>query len=128
MRLRISRCLVDRLRAIVAADPHREVCGLLLGRDGEIEAIAEALNVARDPQISFEIDPRVLIDAAKAERAGHRAVIGSYHSHPSGVAQPSRRDLEMAEPGQVWLIFTLTEMGAWLRGHNDFRELTLDIR
>jgi proteasome lid subunit RPN8/RPN11 len=123
----ISRPLLDRLHVIVAADPAREVCGLLLGRDGQVEAIAEAANVAADPRIAFEIEPRVQIDALKAARAGGPAVIGCYHSHPSGLAQPSRRDVDMAQPGDLWLIFAPGQATAWLRGNNEFERLTLDI-
>ncbi|HTI31407.1 MAG TPA: M67 family metallopeptidase [Sphingomonas sp.] len=124
----ISRSLLDRLRAIVAADPRREVCGLLLGHEGEIEAIIEAANVATDPRVSFEIDPRVQIDAVKAARNGGLAIIGSYHSHPNGAARPSQWDLELARSGELWLIFAAGAATAWLRGHNDFQPLTLDIR
>lgn len=127
MSARISRVLLERLQAIAAADPAREVCGLLLGHDGEIKAIAEAANVAADPYLSFEIDPRVLIDATKAARHGGPAVIGSYHSHPRGVARPSRWDVEMSHPGELWLIFTANEATAWLRGHNDFHRVNLQL-
>jgi desampylase len=127
MSMRISRSLLARLLAIAAADSAREVCGLLLGQAGAIEAYVEATNVAADPQISFEIDPRVQIDAAKAARDGGPQVIGCYHSHPSGVARPSAWDLEMAEPGAVWLIFAGGAVTAWQRGDTQFQELSLEV-
>ena len=127
MNARISRNLLDRLHAIVAADPAREVCGLLLGRDGVIEAMVEAANVAADPQISFEIDPRAQFGAIKAARAGGPPIIGCYHSHPSGVARPSLRDLEMAQPGELWLIFAGATVAAWRRAATEFQQLSLEV-
>lgn len=82
-----------------------EVCGLLLGVAGRIEAIAPAANVAPDPARHFELDPAVLIGAHRAARGGGPAVIGHYHSHPSGVAAPSLTDAENSAPdGSFWLI------------------------
>ena len=43
--------------------------------------------------------------AQKAARANGRAIIGCYHSHPNGRAEPSPRDLEAAfGEGFVWVI------------------------
>lgn len=82
-----------------------EVCGLLLGVAGRIEAIQPVANVAPDPARHFELDPAVLIAAHRAARQGGRAVVGHYHSHPSGVAEPSRTDAESSAPdGSLWLI------------------------
>ena len=126
--MQISRSQLDRLHAIVAADPVREVCGLLLGSDGVVDAIVEAANVAPDPQMMFEIDPRVLIAARKAERAGGARIVGCYHSHPSGMARPSRWDREMSQPNDVWLIFAGADVTAWLRGTDEFQQLGLEVR
>lgn len=82
-----------------------EACGLLLGVPGRIEAILPAANVAPDPARHFELDPAVLIAAHRAARHGGPAVIGHYHSHPSGLAQPSMTDAESSAPdGSLWLI------------------------
>ncbi len=125
MTARIARNLLDRLHAIAAADPGREVCGLLLGRNGDIEAIAVSVNLAADPRVSFEIDPRVQIDAIKAARSGGLPVIGCYHSHPSGDERPSGRDLEMARIGSLWLIVTGEGIGAWYRSATAFEAVPL---
>jgi desampylase len=126
MSLRISRALLGRLHSLAAADPAREICGLLLGRDGVIEAIVEARNVAADPARTFEIDPRVQIDAVRAARNGGLPVMGCYHSHPGGLAQPSAHDLAMAEPGSMWLIFAGDEVAAWQRGDTRFHRVTIE--
>ena len=89
-----------------AAHPH-ECCGLLLGdaATATVQEARPAANVANEPRHRFEIDPTALLAAYKGARTGGPAVIGHYHSHPHGSAQPSVTDAEMAEKrGEYWLI------------------------
>ena len=104
MRIEIATGLIDAVIALAAADAGREVCGLLFGTPGRIADFAPAANVADDPATTFEIDPAALFAAHRAARAGGPAIIGCYHSHPSGRAWPSPRDAAGAEPGHYWLI------------------------
>lgn len=113
MAVTISRALGDRIAALAAADPRREVCGLLLGDGARIEAIIVAANVADDPARRFEIDPRVIFRAMRAERAGGPRVIGHYHSHPGGSGEPSAEDARLARPGPLWLIVAQGRIRAW---------------
>lgn len=104
MTVRISRLLIDRITAL-AEETGDEVCGLLLGVTDHIHAIRPAANVASDPSRHFEIDPTVLIAAHREARRGGPAVIGHYHSHPSGIAEPSATDAACAAPdGALWII------------------------
>lgn len=97
-----------------AAASRDEVCGLLLGRGDTIDRLVPCRNVAADPAVRFEIDPTALIAAHRAARGGAPAVIGHYHSHPSGVARPSPRDAADAAPdGSIWLIVAGEEVTAW---------------
>jgi proteasome lid subunit RPN8/RPN11 len=87
-----------------AAMPH-ECCGLLLGIGNRIDSIIATANVADDPARHFAIDPRALIDAHRAARAGGPQVLGYYHSHPAGPASPSATDrAEAAGDGRIWAI------------------------
>lgn len=114
MAVTISRMLLDQIQAIAAAD-RAEVCGLLLGVAGRIEAIAPAANVAPDPARHFELDPAALITAHRAARAGSAQIIGHYHSHPSGVAVPSATDAACAAPdGSLWLIVAGGDARLWV--------------
>jgi proteasome lid subunit RPN8/RPN11 len=123
----ISRTCLDRLLAEAAASPAREVCGLLFGTDGRIDTAVATANVAARPEDAFEIDPRALIAAYRAERAGGPRLIGHYHSHPSGSARPSARDAAAAEPGSVWLILGGGEARLWRADADGFREMPLAI-
>lgn len=88
-----------------AATGGLEACGLLLGTGDRIDAATVAANVAADPTRRFEIDQTHLFAAHRAERAGGAAILGYWHSHPSGLAEPSPTDAAMADPdGRVWAI------------------------
>lgn len=105
MGVHLSRSLLERISALAAADPGREICGLLLGRDNDVETILPAANVSTDPARSFEVDPATLIAAHRAARQGGRQVLGHYHSHPSGDVAPSAADAASASAdGALWLI------------------------
>ncbi|MEG8223392.1 M67 family metallopeptidase [Sphingomonas sp. HH69] len=133
MSVTISSLLRDRIVALAAADDG-EICGLLLGQAGRIEAIAPAANVAADPARHFELDPAVLIAAHRAARSGGPGVVGHYHSHPSGVAVPSATDAACAMPdGTLWLIVAGEDVRLWRAqpgqgGAVAFVEALLDIR
>lgn len=105
--------LRDDLRAAAAASDD-EVCGLLLGRDGRVEQALACRNVAATPATRFELDPAALLAAHRAARGGGLAVLGHYHSHPSGDATPSPRDGADAAPdNSLWLIVARDVVTAW---------------
>ena len=102
----------EDLRAIEvfaeAAYPN-ECCGLLSGAEeagiAYVDGIHESENVADEPARRFEIDPALRLRLQRTLRQGGRRVVGIYHSHPTGLAHPSPRDLEAAwEPDLVWLV------------------------
>jgi proteasome lid subunit RPN8/RPN11 len=93
-----------------------ECCGLLVGRvhpNGTVEAVRAhaAANLGKQPN-RFEIDPRLWVDLARALGKGPLKVVGLYHSHPDGPAQPSSVDLEAAWGEElVWLIVSVSGGG-----------------
>jgi proteasome lid subunit RPN8/RPN11 len=113
MTVRIATALIDRIIAHAAETPDREVCGLLFGTDATIEAARPAANVADTPARTFEIDPKALFAAIRAERQGGPRLAGFYHSHPSGDPAPSPRDAAAAEPGRLWLIVAGGQVAAY---------------
>ncbi len=123
--IRIAVHLLDRILTEAAASPAYEVCGLLLGSGTRIEQVVATANVAADPAQAFEVDPVALFAALRAGREGGLALIGHYHSHPNGSAEPSLRDRAAAEPGRIWIIVGNGTARAWLAGEDGFRELAL---
>ena len=110
----ISSTLMGRLLTDAKNSPEREVCGLLFGAEGRIEAAEACANVAAEPARAFEIEPGALIAAYRRARAGGPRVIGHYHSHPSGEPVPSERDAAQAMgDGALWLIVGAAEGRLW---------------
>lgn len=96
--------LAPALRAQILAEARaaspRECCGLLEGDGRRITALHPTRNLAAEPD-RFEIDPA---EQFALLRAGRR-IVGCYHSHPGGAAEPSPRDAAHAgEVGFLWLI------------------------
>jgi len=94
-----------------------EGCGLVVGRtDGQgvhiVDEVVPSANVAREDRTrNFEIDPELRFRTEKRLRGDERAIIGHFHSHPNGHAQPSKKDAAMVfEPEMIWLI-TAVESG-----------------
>jgi proteasome lid subunit RPN8/RPN11 len=52
-------------------------------------------------------------------------LIGHYHSHPNGPAEPSPRDLAAAEPGRLWLIIGGGAARMWRAGDGAFHEIPI---
>ena len=118
--------LPDQLRLRIlqearAAMP-RECCGLLegvrvanpAGEEFRVTAVHPARNLA--PACDrFEIAPEDHIQALKAARANGCTLIGCYHSHPQGRAEPSQADARGAEEEDfVWLISASDALAAFV--------------
>lgn len=104
----------DAQRSIEAFARHAlpaECCGVLVGTDAAhaaIEAAWELPNQAlRHRSAQFEIDPKALYAYTVRARALQLDIVGFFHSHPGGTAQPSRRDVRLGSgwPGYVNAIF-----------------------
>jgi proteasome lid subunit RPN8/RPN11 len=115
MKWRISRSLIERIRAHAVASPDAEVCGLLAARQQEISIWIPVPNVAWDPSRSFALDPAVHVAASRAARCHGLSIVGHYHSHPSGDPLPSAADAaEAGEQGKVWLIVASRGWRLWI--------------
>ncbi|GGD99144.1 hypothetical protein GCM10011515_18740 [Tsuneonella deserti] len=112
--IEVSSALIGELIAEAAAAHPHEACGLLLGTNGAVCSIRPCANVHPTPDTHFEIDPRALIDAHRAERGGGPRVLGYYHSHPAGPPEPSATDRAQATAdGRVWAIVGEGKVGWW---------------
>jgi proteasome lid subunit RPN8/RPN11 len=108
-----SLLLSDDLAAqilIAAARAYpNEACGLLEGSDvGQgwlMTAVHETANIADNPARHFLIDPQAQFDLIRALRGKDTRIIGCFHSHPDGVAEPSATDRSEAyESGFLYVI------------------------
>jgi proteasome lid subunit RPN8/RPN11 len=95
-----------------------ECCGLLVGLEPDpgsdvwrVTRVEPSENLAPEGRNDrFEVDPRLRLRLQRELRDGPNTLIGVYHSHPGGPAQPSATDLESAwEPNLIWLITAVSE-------------------
>ena len=122
----LPAALLRRIEAAAQAAYPEECCGLLIGfREPagrvRVTRVAESVNVAPPPRRRrFEVDPALRFSVMRSLRASGEGIVGHYHSHPDGPAQPSGRDAAQAyEPELVWLIVAVagdrsTATTAWL--------------
>ena len=115
----LTEAQLRAIRGAAEAAYPEEACGLLVGRrepDGacRVSAVEASANVAELPRTTrFEVDPRLRLRLMRTLRDGPDEVIGVYHSHPNGSAEPSDTDVAMIfEPAMVWLITAVGEDGA----------------
>jgi len=114
MDLLVTSGALATLRKEAQSAAPNEACGLLLGQGGVIESAQLCANVAPNRTRHFEIDPVALIAAHKAEREGGAQLIGYWHSHPNGLAEPSATDREKASgDGRVWAILAGEGVTFW---------------
>lgn len=132
-RVALPRWLVQRLLREAQEAGEVEVCGLIGGKGDRPTSIYPVRNVAASPQCRFEMDPEGLIGAIREMRQKGERLFAIYHSHPTGPAKPSRRDLELhAYPEALYLIVSLGTKGVLeLRGFraegDRFVEVALEL-
>jgi proteasome lid subunit RPN8/RPN11 len=133
VRIEITASVLGAIRAAADVALPNECCGLLVGRrDGALCRITRAVaaaNVADDPARRFEVDPAVLLATHRLAREAGDDIIGPYHSHPGGPAEPSMTDTlrarDGAAPGDNWLIVGADATRAYAFDGDNFIEADL---
>jgi len=108
-----------------------EVVGVLAGDHGTdtstVQRCYRADNAAATPRTRYEIAPTEELDLLERIDAAGLDVVGFYHSHPRGPAEPSDTDARLAAwPDRSYVIVSLSgdaELGSWhWRGERFERE------
>lgn len=88
-----------------------EACGLIVGRGKgqliRVTRVVPAANLQAGTTDRFELDPaaRLGLERELREAGGKDRIVGHYHSHTDGTADPSGTDRAMAfEPELAWVI------------------------
>jgi proteasome lid subunit RPN8/RPN11 len=125
----------DHAREGAARTPPVEVCGVLAGVQAtagdRVTDVRRVANVADDPTTRYELDPAATLAAIDEVTAAGTDVVGFYHSHPTGPAEPSPVDRELATwPGYVYLVVSLAEtepvLSAWRWTGERFERLRVE--
>jgi [CysO sulfur-carrier protein]-S-L-cysteine hydrolase len=105
----IAREVLDAIVQHALAAMPRECCGMLVGAECRIDDCVPMANV--DPHaFRYRLDPAAHIALNRRLRGTSRQVVGVYHSHPHGSAEPSATDIaEAAYPEFVHLIVSLAD-------------------
>jgi proteasome lid subunit RPN8/RPN11 len=127
----LANALRERIAREARATFPRECCGLMEGeREGDAIRLI-ALHPARNLSSGndrFEIDPADHFAAIHAARSNGHEIVGCYHSHPNGRAEPSARDGN-GEDGFLWLIAAISgetvRITAFQRLGGGWRELEI---
>lgn len=97
--LRVSREAYDAAIDHAREGAPAEVCGVLGGERGatsHARTLHRAENVATTPRTEYRIDPTEQLALMEALEANGEEVVGFYHSHPHGPAEPSPTDRRRA--------------------------------
>jgi desampylase len=124
--------MIDHCRASLP----NEGCGLLLGRrdrdSAEITRALPAANILASPH-RYEIEPEAVLAADHQARAAGQLLLGAWHSHPDGTAEPSATDRAEAWPDWCYLIAGFAgeaapKLRAWRLVGEHFAEDILEVR
>jgi proteasome lid subunit RPN8/RPN11 len=113
-RVPLPAAVVGQITAHARSRPDREVCGLVSALDTGNLQVHAVENVAAQPDVRFEMDPRQQIHALQQVREQGRRLFAIYHSHPRGPDTPSALDRELAAyPEALYLIVAPDAGGVW---------------
>jgi proteasome lid subunit RPN8/RPN11 len=93
--LRITNADLQAIVEHCNAGYPNEACGILAGRDNGVEKVYLMKNSKPGPDY-YEMDPEEQFRIMKDIRDRGLAMVGMFHSHPSGQAFPSSMDVEKA--------------------------------
>lgn len=105
--MKIRKQTLDLIIAHAVEDLPNECCGLLLGTADIVEDAARARNTKRS-RTRFQVEPADHFAAIRRARAAGLAIVGAYHSHPSGPSGPSETDrARLTDPSMFHVIISL---------------------
>ncbi len=123
----------EQFQAMIAyVDSHAplESCGLLAGRNTQVEKIFFVQNQVQSP-IRYVMDPIEQLNAFEWIDSNDMELLGIFHSHPTGPETVSPTDIAQAAYAVTYLILLRADgdwhaRGFWIE-NGSFREVTLQI-
>lgn len=107
-----------------------EACGLLAGKDNQVERVILIRNQAQSP-VRFVMDPYEQLQAFEWIDSSGLELLGIFHSHPAGPDTASETDIEEAAYEVVHLIWSKDQNGWKARGfriqNGSAKEVSLQI-
>ncbi len=114
--IQIPRAIYDAMVAHARDGFPNEVCGVVLGANGELREVQRARNTAPDPLYTYDMDERELLRLYQREDEGLTFSI-IYHSHPPfAEVYPSATDIAKAfYPDAIYIILAIGQIDARFR-------------
>ena len=100
-----ARDMVDHA---LAEDPN-ECCGILAGKNGEIDKIYRMVNTESSPY-RYNLDPQEQIQIDRDIGDTGRKLMAIYHSHTHSEAYPSATDIRLANPWYTDIVYILVSL------------------
>ena len=112
----------------VQAHAPLEACGLLAGKDMQVEKIIEVSNTAQSA-VRYVMDPVEQWNAFQWIESHGLDLVGIFHSHPTGPEVVSPTDIDEAAYAVVHVILVRTDgmwraRGFWIE-NGSYKEVTL---
>ena len=107
--LRVPQSMVDAILIQARAEYPNEACGVIIGRNGQVERLKPMFNAAASPTF-YEFDPKDLLALYREVDDNDEEILVIYHSHTETEAYPSRTDISYAgEPGAHYVLVSTRE-------------------
>ena len=107
LKLKIPGNIFEQMIQQAKAESPIEACGILSGRDGQVERFYKMTNTDKS-STHFIMAPEEQFKVVKDIRAAGRQMLAIYHSHPETPARPSEEDIRLAlTPDVIYVIISL---------------------
>ena len=108
----LPRKLVNQILTHAQQHEHSESCGLISASGGSPAHYYAVKNIAVDPSVHFEMEPKQQIAAMKHMREHGEDLFAIVHSHPESPPVPSAADMQEAGyPQAYYIIVSLNTRG-----------------
>jgi proteasome lid subunit RPN8/RPN11 len=107
LKLKIPDNIFEQMLQQAKAQVPIEACGILAGRDGQVERLYKMTNADQSSD-HFIMVPEEQFKVVKDIRAAGLEMLAIYHSHPETPARPSGEDIRLAlTPDVIYVIVSL---------------------
>lgn len=88
-----------------------EICGLMLGKTGDMRVVTEVFECGNlnklKPETRYDMDPKDYLKGEALARQKGLDVVGIFHSHPDHPDKASETDRQAAWPGFSYVIMSI---------------------
>jgi len=111
----LPRTILDEMIDYIASRVPLEACGLLAGKQNQVETMIGVLNQAQSP-VRFVMEPYEQLKAFQWIESNGFELLGIFHSHPAGPETASPTDIAEAAYAVTHVILSRRGEGWITRG------------